>query len=208
MARPSQRAIAEQDCYLALRQRQFRIAADVVTEAFAALPEVERVALIGSVARPLEREVPRFRAFARAGIGVWHECKDLDLAVWLGRLDRLDRLRKMRSRALRQLFAERNVGVADHQVEVFVLEPGSDRYLGRLCLYNACPKGKPDCYVPGCGAQPFLRQDQDFRFHPDALAPERCVTLFDRAAGIRRRAADLPAAEEARQLDGRAGSGS
>ena len=197
MARPSQRAIAEQDRYLALRQQQFRAAADVVTEAFASLSEVERVALIGSVARPLEKEVPRFRAFARAGIAVWHECKDLDLAVWLDRLDRLDTLRKVRSRALQQLFADRNIGVADHQVEVFILEPGSDRYRGRLCLYSACPKGKPDCQVPGCGAQPFLRQHEDFRFDPGTLAPERCVTLFDRAAGIRRRATDLPAEEVA-----------
>ena len=188
----SQRAIAEQDRRMALRQQQFRVAADAVTEAFAALPEVERVALIGSVARPLEKEVPRFREFRRAGVAVWHECRDLDLAVWLGRLDRLDTLRKLRSRALRQLFAERNIGVADHQVEVFLLEPGSDRYRGRLCLYSACPKGKPDCRVPGCGAQAFLRQHEGFRFHPEALAPERCVTLFDRAAGLRRRAADLP----------------
>jgi hypothetical protein len=170
------------------------------------LPPPEATALIGSVARPLEKEVPRYRAFARAGIAVWQECKDLDLAVWLGRLDRLDTLRKVRSRALRQLLADRNIGVADHQVEVFVLEPGSDRYRGRLCLYSACPKGKPDCQVPGCGAQPFLRQHEDFRFHPDALTPGRCVTLFDRAAGIRQRAADLPASEEVRQLDDCAGS--
>jgi hypothetical protein len=196
MARLTQRAIAEQNRYLAMRQQQFRVAADVVTEAFAVQPEVERVALIGSVARPLAKEMPRFREFRRAGVTVWHECKDLDLAVWLSRVDRLHTLRRVRSRALRQLHGDQGIGVADHQVEVFVLEPGSDRYLGRLCHYSACPKGKPDCHVAGCGAHPFLRQHADFRFLPEALASERCVTLFGRAAGVRRRAADLPAAAE------------
>ena len=45
------------------RQARFRLAADVVTEAFTHFPEVEAVALIGSVARPLWREVPRFSPF-------------------------------------------------------------------------------------------------------------------------------------------------
>lgn len=195
MARLSQHAIAEQNRLMSARQRQFRTAADVLTKAFAALPEVERVALIGSVARPLEKEVPRFRDLRRAGIAVWHECKDLDLAVWLGRLDQLETLRRARGRVLRQLFEEQSIGVADHQVEVFLLELGSDRYLGRLCLHNACPKGKPDCREPGCGMHRFLRQHRGFRFDPDALAPERCVTLFDRATGVGRRATDLPATE-------------
>jgi hypothetical protein len=192
MARLSTRAVAEQNRFMAERQRQFRVAADALTTAFAARPEVIRVALIGSVARPLEKEVPRFREFRRAGIAVGHECSDLDLAVWLGRLDLLDRLRSVRARTLRQLYEDHRVGVADHQVEVFILEPGSDRYLGRLCHFNACPKGKPECRVPGCGGSPFLKQHEDFRFDAQALAPDRSVILFDRVAVARRRATDLP----------------
>ena len=37
------------------------------------------------------------------------------------------------------------------QHNVFVLEPGTDRYLGRLCIFGDCPKGKRECLVPGCG---------------------------------------------------------
>ena len=33
---------------------------------------------------------------------------------------------------------------------MFILKPGTDRYLGRLCDFNACPKGKAECRVPGC----------------------------------------------------------
>jgi hypothetical protein len=192
MVRLSTRAIAEQNRFMALRQRQFRVAADALTTAFAARTEVERVALIGSVARPLEKEVPRFREFRRAGIAVWHECSDLDLAVWLDRLDLLDHLRRVRARTLRQLHEDQRVGVADPQVELFFLEPGSDRYLGRLCHFNACPKGKPECRVPGCGQAPFLKQHEDFRFDAQALAPDHSVILFDRVAGLRRHATDLP----------------
>ena len=50
--------------------------------------------------------------------------------------------------------------VAAHQVDVFVLEPGTDRCLGRLCGFNACPKGKRERLVPGCGGTPFLRQHE------------------------------------------------
>jgi hypothetical protein len=192
---PSERAIAKQNRILAARQRQFRIAADAVATAFAALPEVERIALIGSVARPLAKEVPRFSAYRRAGIAVWHECKDVDLAVWLRRLDRLETMRRRRGEALRQLLEDTGIGVADHQVEVFILEPDTDDYLGRLCLYNACPKGKPDCLVAGCGDARFLRQHEGFQFAAAALAPDRAVTLFDRVTAARRRAIDLPLAD-------------
>ena len=65
-------------------------------------------------------------------------------------------------------------------MEAFLLEPGTGRYLGRLCGYNACPKGKPGCAVPGCGAVPHLRQHEGFRFFDDALVG--AVVLFDRAA--------------------------
>ncbi len=65
-------------------------------------------------------------------------------------------------------------------MEVFLLDPGSDRYLGRLCDFNACPKGKPACSLPGCGASAFLRQHEGFRFYDDAL--DGAVVLFDRDA--------------------------
>ncbi len=118
--------------------------------------EVEAAAVIGSVAKKLWKEVPRFSEFRRAGIEVWHECKDLDLALWLASQDRLGELRRAEVSAL--LDAQRTgrgISVVGHQVDVFLFEPKSNRYLGRLCKFNHCPKGKRDCLVPGCGAIPF-----------------------------------------------------
>ncbi len=71
------------------RQRQFRMAADVVTEAWTTFAEVEGVAVIGSVAKALWKEIPRFREFRRRGIELWHECGDLDLALWVDSQERL-----------------------------------------------------------------------------------------------------------------------
>lgn len=46
------------------RQARFRLVADAMTEALAGFAEVAAVALIGSVARPLWWEVPRFAPLA------------------------------------------------------------------------------------------------------------------------------------------------
>jgi hypothetical protein len=189
MRRPSRREIAAQDRQMLDRQAQFRLAADAVTAALAGVPEVEAVALIGSVARPLWREVPRFQPFRHWDVPVWHECKDVDLAVWLDRLDRLHTLTRARSMALQHLFEERQIGVAHHQVEIFVLQ-GEATYRGRLCLFSQCPKGKQECLIPGCGRDPFLQQHAGFTFWPDALAPDRIMLLYDRPRGMLRRAAD------------------
>ena len=67
--------IAEQNRYLLQRQQEFRLAADAVTAAWSERGEVEAVALFGSVAVALWKEVPRFRTYRRAGIALRHECK-------------------------------------------------------------------------------------------------------------------------------------
>ncbi|MEA2562096.1 MAG: hypothetical protein QOH06_3600 [Acidobacteriota bacterium] len=176
-----ERQIREEDRSLARRQQEFRVAADYVATALAQLPMVDRVVLFGSVARPLRREVPRFKKFRRAGVELLHECKDVDLAVWVSDTHHLELLRKSVSRAVNDLFAAEEIGVAHHQVDVFLLEPGSDRYLGRLCHFGTCPKGKPECAIPGCGARSFLRQHEGFVFDPRSLTAARSVVLFDRA---------------------------
>lgn len=79
------------------------------------------------------------------------------------------------------LLDETGFGVAHHQVDAFLIDPGSDRYLGRLCHFGTCPKGKPECRVPGCGSALFLRQHEEFVFDPRSLDPSRCTLLFDRA---------------------------
>ena len=136
--------------------------------------------------------MPRFREFASAGIEVWHECSDLDLAVWLDAQDRLGELRRASAVALTEADrAGANLGVASHQVDVFLFEPGTDRYLGRLCHYRECPKGKLDCLTPGCGAIPFNKVIPDFAPRPDLL--EGAAFLYRRGEGRLRSALDLPA---------------
>ena len=179
----TQREIDEQNAYLLLRREQFRRAAERAAEAFAQEPRVAKVALFGSVAKPPWKEVPRFSAYRRARVEVWHECSDVDLAVWTDALAPNDcllgRLRRARIDALLALLQEENIGVATHQLEVFLLEPGTDRYLGRLCGYRTCPKlHNRDCLTPGCGAVPFLKQHEGFRLFDDAL--DGAVVLYRR----------------------------
>jgi hypothetical protein len=90
------------------RQAQFRLAADTVTAELVGLPEGDNVALIGSVARPLWREVPRFAPFRQLGIPIWHECKDVDLAVWLDGLGSLRMLNRARSLAVQRLWRRKS----------------------------------------------------------------------------------------------------
>lgn len=155
-------------------------------------PEVLAIALIGSLAAAPWKEVPRFAPYRRARIALWHECKDVDLAVWLADTRDLNGLRRAKDRALRDMRETHAGGVASHQVDVFVFEPGTDRYLGRLCQFNSCPKGKPECRVPDCGTTMFLRQHAGFQWRPDSLAADRIMCLFDRATDERRHAAGLP----------------
>lgn len=189
--------IAEQNRYLVRRQHDFRRAADIVTDALMGFEEVEAIAVIGSVAKSLWKEVPRFREYRRAGIEVWHECKDLDLAVWISSLDRLGGLRRARDTALRKAF-ESGMGpsIANHQVDIFLIEPGIDRYLGRLCNFNACPKGKPECLVPGCGTVPFNKIVDGFVPSVDLLASVPHAMLYQRGIGRVRSALDLPGTDE------------
>lgn len=185
--------IESQNGAMIRRQHDFRLAAEVVTEAFSAFDEVQAIAVIGSVAKPLWKEVPRFRAFRKAGIEVWHECGDLDLAVWISSQHRLGELRHARDKSLRDAY-ERGVGpgVVGHQLDIFLIEPVSDRYLGRLCKFSTCPKDNLDCMVPGCGTVPFNKVVDGFRPHPDLLAAAPYATLYRRGEGRLASALDLP----------------
>ncbi|HEV2365975.1 MAG TPA: hypothetical protein VGS12_17445 [Caulobacteraceae bacterium] len=195
--------IEEQNRYLADHQRQFRLAADVVVDAWISFAEIQAIAVIGSVAKPLWKEVPRFREFRREQIEVWHECGDLDLALWVSSQQRLGELRKTAVIALRRAY-EAGIGmsVASHQLDVFLFEPGSDRYLGRLCSFNTCPKGRRDCLVPGCGETPFNQRIDGFEPRADLLAPAAYAMLFQRETGLRASALDLPSAPSASSAKG------
>jgi hypothetical protein len=174
------------------RQRQFRMAADVVTDTWMRFAEVAAVAVIGSVAKPLWKELPRFREFRREEVEIWHECGDLDLALWLDSQERLGELRRAAALALRNAYESRvGISVANHELDVFLIEPGTDRYLGRLCTFNQCPKGKQVCLVPGCGTIPFNKRIAEFAPHADLLAAAQSAILYRRGAGRPRSALDL-----------------
>lgn len=197
----SRAEIAEQNRHLIERQWRFRRAADLAAAELRKFDEIEAVSLFGSVARPLWKEVPRFRAYRRAGIELWHECKDVDIAVWLRRFDRLRDMRRSINRALPAIHCDGGAGVASHELDIFVFEPGTDRYLGRMCGFRMCPAHKRECLVPDCGATPFLQQHEDFRLYPDVLS--YAVRLFDRASGEVRRATDPPSQRNDARGDGK-----
>lgn len=189
--------IEEQNEYLLRRQHDFRRAADIVTDALMQFDEVEAIAVIGSVAKPLWKEIPRFREFRAAKIKVWHECKDVDLAVWISSQHRLGELRRAKDMALRQGFESGNgPGTASHELDIFLIEPGTDRYLGRLCHFSVCPKHKRDCDVPGCGAVPFNKCVEGFVADASLLASADDAMLYRRGAGRLRSALDLPGPDD------------
>jgi len=177
----SLRDIEEENQYTLKRQEHFRKAAEYVSSAFALVADVKKIALFGSVASPLWKEVPRFRPYRRAGIEIWHECKDVDMAVWVSDLSCLRSLQRARSSTLNDLLRDKDIGVAHHQVDVFLVEPMTDRYLGRLCTFNKCPKGKKECDVPGCGKIPFVQQHEGFVLNEEMLNPEQIGILYERA---------------------------
>lgn len=162
------------------RQEQFRIAADFVAQGLFTIQQVQKVVLFGSVAKPLKKEIPRFAGFRRRGIAISHECKDVDMAVWVTEMSCLRTLQKTRSQALNRLLLEKQIGVAHHQVDLFVMEPGTNRYLGRLRTYSSCPKGKEPCRVNGCGAVKFLKQHEGFVFDVRALEDSANTIYFER----------------------------
>jgi hypothetical protein len=135
--------IDEENRHLLRRQKGFRAAAEYVAAAFERLEPVQKVVLFGSVGRPLEKGIPRFRKLRRAGVALWQDCKDVDFAVWVRDALDLEALQNTRSRALNDLSHETGTSVAHHQVDVFLFEPETDRYRGRLCCFGVCPKGNP-----------------------------------------------------------------
>src|ERR1700730_3445136 len=176
-----------------VRQAQFRPAADSIAADLAKTGEVRAITLFGSLARPLVREVPRFQPFKRHRIEILHECGDIDLAIAIDRLDNLAALNRARSRAVINLFKETGIGVAHHQVDIFLFGKGWNDYLGRLCTYAQCPKGKVECLAPGCGRELFLKQHAGFMLDPDALTADRAVPHYERGRGFLHRASDLEA---------------
>jgi hypothetical protein len=139
---------------------------------------IEKIAIIGSIARPLIKEPPHFK---RNGDLEWHYSKDLDLAVWFNAPINKDILREIQNRrmtGLTRLATEMKITFAHHQIEIFCFNL-SNLYLGRLCEFITCPKpGKEECFVPNCGKIPFLQQHRDFRFNMKSLESDQIVMIY------------------------------
>jgi Protein kinase domain len=164
----------DDDRYTLRRYAGFRAAAGYVAEAFARVPTVRRIALFGSVASS-----PRIES-GRRRHGYLHEPKDVDLAVWLDDVVDLDRLRKLSAQALNRLWHDKEMGVAHHQIDIFLVD-ATGKYLGRLCHFSQCPKHKPQCRAEGCGKVPFLQQHDGFVFDSaESLHPARILVLYER----------------------------
>jgi len=132
-----------------------------------------------------ERDSP-LRRLRRARTAVWHQCKDVDLALWVSDFTRQCEIKRNvadTTNACQAIAAAENLpDIPHHAVDDSLPEPGTDRCRGNLCIFGQCPKkGKPECAVAGCGAQPFLRLYEDFRFDRTAPLRDPAVVLFDRA---------------------------
>ena len=193
--RPSVKAIAEENEHMRRRQEQFRIAAQYVAHAFSQVPQVQKVVLFGSVAVPLFEEVPRFRRYRIHQVPLLHECADVDIAVWLSDASCLKNLQRARGLALNYLFDARDIGVAHHQVDTFLMDHTTDSYIGNLCYFGTCPKGKEDCRVTGCGETPFLKAYEKFRLREEALSPDKTIILYDRAGASEQQGVSEPSAD-------------
>jgi len=182
---PSEDEIEQTNTHILARQRLFRWAAQAVAISLSGLPEITRVAAFGSASKPLIRHVPRFREYRRYRIEVLHECRDLDLAVWMKSFDRLAVLQQALKAGLSSVRDTPYGGVAHHQVDTFLFDADTGLYRGQLCIFGQCPKpAKRECLVPGCGAKPFLRRFEGFQWRPERFEAEPKVLLFDRAHNL------------------------
>ena len=177
---PEDKNIREQTELLIRQQKHFQLASEYIAAELAKIPAVEKVVLFGSVAKILPMEVPRFRSFKRSQIKLPHECRDVDIAVWLSDLSDLRVIQKVRHRALQELFQTHSIGVAHHQVDIFLMEYVTNKFLGFLCHYTSCPKGKSECKAENCGRELFLKQTEGFYLQSDALNVQNSHVLFDR----------------------------
>jgi hypothetical protein len=173
--------IHEEDRRMLRRQLDFRNAARAVTGLLAAMPEVQQVRVFGSVALPLWKEVSRHRRLRQKDISVFHECGNIDLAVWVNSPAPAEQMRKACSQVVRDLDdQEIYLGIAHHLFSIHLIQAPENRYLGMVCHFNKCPKHKPECQVPGCGANRFVQILPWFRLKPERLNEFNSQILFQR----------------------------
>jgi cupin 2 domain-containing protein len=162
------------------RYQGFLYAATQLTERLIDFPEVERIVLFGSLAKPPFRE--RYRCKKR--IWAFHHPKDIDLAIWLSSLENLGAMRRVLAMLVQSVF-KKAPGICEGAMELFVFDSHSSKYLGRVCHSKQCPRADIDCMREGCGKPLHLKIESDFTLRPDAISRINSQLLFERTSTIR-----------------------
>ncbi len=154
----SEKDIADQDPLMLRRQRLFRWAAESIARAMSEVAEVKKVAALAPSRSRLGGSSRGSGSIANAGLRCSTNAPILTSPVWMTGFENLKNLKRAMNRGLSSVQNTPYGGVANHQVDVHLFEARSGVYRGRLCYFGECPKpGKRECFVPQCGAQPFLR---------------------------------------------------
>ena len=172
----------------ALKQHQSFIGVALkLAERLIEYPEVERIALFGSLSKPPVLEPHPYSKHLRdRGVHIFHSPKDIDFAVWLSSFDNLGTIRKTMSKTISGM-TEQAAGLCGGSVEIFVFDHQSGKFLGFLCHSKKCPKEHIDCLIQGCGAPKHLQTIKGFALHPEAISRVNSEVLFERTPAV-----DLP----------------
>ncbi|OLS13935.1 MAG: hypothetical protein RBG13Loki_2438 [Promethearchaeota archaeon CR_4] len=180
-------------------------AVEFVVEEMAKVPSVKKVAIIGSLAKNAKKmqELDRLtgsyppdkegeglmeyydrseihkEGFSQSGKFRAKQMKDVDLAVWVNGIEDLGTIRRALAVGVKKFIASGKYGVSNNEFDVFLLDATSGKYLGNLCSYAMCPKGKDDCQTTGCGKVPFLKLYRQFIFYPDAVNEKARFDVYD-----------------------------
>ena len=157
------------------RYKDFCYAAVEMAKHLTDFPEVEKIALFGSLAKPPYRK----RLPIRKRIWTFHNPRDIDLAVWLSSLENLGDMRKALVALVKDI-TQKVPGLCEGSIELFVFDSKSSKYLGRVCHYRECPRQGMECMTKGCGKPKHLKKMADFKLVPDAVSRLYSQLLFER----------------------------
>ena len=168
---------------LSLRlQKFYRIVAGQVADEMSKIDWVTRIVLFGSAGKPLKKDFRRYLTYSRRKTEIWHECRDIDLAVWVERQDSLLDLYRARGTAVKEcsMIYPGISGLPHFLVEVHIMDTGTNQHLGELCLYKECPRyGVRECRAAnGCGSTSLLRTLPEFFLRSKALDESQSMELF------------------------------
>ena len=108
------------------------------------------------------------------------QIKDVDLAIWVSNTNQFGLIRRALSAGINEFISRGKYGVSNNEFDIFLIDSESNKFLGNLCRYATCPKGKDDCSVRGCGKVPHLQKFKQFTFFPDAANQDKRIDIYDK----------------------------